>query len=256
VKLSEADFLRFKESYDAGTTIEKMAVEFGISRWAVERLLRQNAMVNRRIRRPRPVDIYEVWEKLGYIGARQHYGAGSKTFTRWMKEARIDGRSRDHDNRIFQDPEIPADWALIAPTMYKGELRQHYKISRRAVERLVELTGVRSRKTNQEIAAERVVAPVKEKKVTGWHNPHWQTNGMTNAHHVYDSAPGARAASFLRKIYAPVHRADLQMYDGKDTTWGDLHGVPNGGRGYYVVGGLGVLSQDELIAHAVKRGHA
>ena len=64
----------------------------------------------------------------------------------------------------------------------------------------------------------------------------------------------SRAAHYLRKTYSSVHRCDLRLYDNGPQTWGSKHGVPNAGRGFYHVDGVGNILNAELIALARKKG--
>lgn len=60
------------------------------------------------------------------------------------------------------------------------------------------------------------------------------------------------AANYLRRFYTNVFRCDIPFSRSK--TWGFMHGVPNGGRGYYHVDRIGVLANSDVIELAKKKG--
>lgn len=65
-----------------------------------------------------------------------------------------------------------------------------------------------------------------------------------------------RAADYLRRFYANVHRCDIKVFEHQRVTWGDLNNVPDHGVGYYYVDGRGVLTNVQVLSIARERGFA
>jgi hypothetical protein len=135
--------------------------------------------------------------------------------------------------------------------MFKVELAGHYGISSRMVDRLIEKTGVRSRKTVHELARERPQQPKRERP------NHWKSAAHYQTFRYIAEMPRttpAQAAQFLRQKFPNVHRADLLMRDGSTETWGDLHGAADHGKGQYYVHPIGIITELDMVMLAVKHG--
>lgn len=252
----------FVELYNAGLSYAQLAKELGISeRYA--RVLRDRLKLPLRaagtVTRDMPADFAEVAAKIGVSRTRKHYKASWKTVYRWASEAGLAGkRHKPHKPRQKKVLEIPEDWDQVAPTLYRYQLATHYGISLLMVKRLIEETGVSSRLTVHDLkkingAAPRHKIGVGEAKPRGLRNPMrnkpapgWAVNDNVDIYGL--------AAKHLRRFYPNVHRADILMYVNKKTTWGFVHGVPNGGRGQYFVAGVGVVTNERLLEMARERG--
>jgi hypothetical protein len=135
--------------------------------------------------------------------------------------------------------KLPAPDGLLedAKTMILPALMNKYQLGRKMIMSILTDHGVEWKDGNvqRKVMGIRPVSPLirREERVESEHD---------------------RAASHLRRYYSNVHRCDIKVYENQSITWGFLHEVPNGGRGYYFVDGKGVLKQDEMLALAREHG--
>lgn len=253
----KVDAEKFREAYLRGDNYIKLCEDFGITEREARKTAWSLGLPSRRpsrIRRLSPPDFVEVVNQIGITKARSHFNVAWDTIYRWCSELNIKPPARrPTKTRPPKVIEAPADWAEVAPTKYKVELSAHYGISSRMVDRLIETTGIRSRKTVHELAREK---PAKDKgrgtTSLYWRGArHYQTFRYTTE--LPRSTP-QQAAQFLRRKYANVHRADIILKEGSSKTWGDLRGVPNHGKGFYYVHPIGVISELDLVMLAVNHG--
>jgi len=195
-----------------------------------------------------PEDFVHQSKTLSRSALQKHYSAGWTTVSRWLVET-------GQEELCMLTPEerllrvkvnrLPDDWADIAPTMYRHELSAHYRINRRVIRFWIAQTGVVTKKRK----------PVVAKSTKRW-SPDRQWYPAENK--VIDWSVAGQAADYLRRHLANVFKADLKMRDGSNETWGDRQKppVPNNGKGFWQVDGIGVLSAEEIVEHAVKRGFA
>ena len=199
-----------------------------------------------------PQNVAELIAELGIEGARRELRTGWATIARWMRDLNIPKPKREIV-RPKMTPDVPADWAEVVPTMFKYEIADHYRMSPMMVTRLIEQTGVKSRKTAHELAREKPPKQPAQKR-----KPFLRVRNFTSPIRyglpVIRDGAAVRAASHLRRYYPNVHRADIQMLINKPVTWGDQQGLPDRGRGYYYVSGRGILTDQEVVELAESLG--
>lgn len=254
--MCKVDVEEFRIAYERGDSYLKLRSDFDITERQARKIAWSLGLQSRRphrVRRLVPADFPEVVNRLGITSARDHYKVAWDTIYRWCGETRIKPPARRATKtRPQKDVPVPADWAEVAPTKFKKELAVIYGLSSRMVDRLIEKTGVRSRKTVHEIASEK---PATERRGKPMHwrkaGQHYQTFRYITE--IPRSTP-EQAASFLRRFYVNVHRADILLRAGSAKTWGDLHGAPKHGHGFYYVHPVGIISELDMVMLAVKHG--
>jgi ribosomal protein S13 len=248
------DTEKFRSAYQRGDSYMMLCEGFGITERQARKIAWSLGLSRRpsRVRRIAPHDFTEVVNQIGITKARDHFNVAWDTIYRWCSELNIKPPARRATKtRPRKDITIPDDWADVAPTKFKVELASHYGISSRMVDRLIEKTGIRSRKTPHELARER---PARERRPRP---PCWRPGAN---YHVFRHAAELprttpeQAAHFLRRFYLNVHRADIRMREGSTETWGDVHGAKDHGKGQYHVHPLGIMSELDMVMLAVKRG--
>lgn len=252
----KVDAEKFKEAYLRGDSYLKLCEDFGITERQARKTAWSMGLPSRRpsrIRRLAPPDFIEVVNRIGITNARNHFNVAWDTIYRWCSELNIKPPARrPTKTRPQKDIAVPNDWAEVAPTLYKVELAAHYGLSSRMVDRLIEKTGIRSRKTVHELARERPAKETRPGRPLCWR----KTPGFNTFRYSTElprSTP-QEAAQFLRRRYANVHRADIQMREGSSQTWGDVHGAKDRGRGQYYVHPIGIMSELDMVMLAVKHG--
>ena len=245
----------FRKSYQRGDSYLKLCEDFGITERQARKMAWSLGLASRRPSRPRrlpPRDFIEVVNRLGITKARDHFVVAWDTIYRWCSELNIKPPARRATKtRPRKDLAVPDDWAQVAPTMFKAELAGHYGISSRMVDRLIEKSGIRSRKTVHELARERPAQPQPKRP------PHWRSAAHYQTFRYITELPRStpqQAATFLRRKYANVHRADILMRDGSSQTWGDVHGAADHGKGQYYVHPIGIISELDMVMLAVRHG--
>ena len=203
-------------------------------------------------RRDTPNNVAELIADLGIEGARRQLRTGWATIARWMREGNIPKPQRIVV-RPKMTPDVPDDWADVVPTMFKYEIADHYNMSPMMVTRLIQQTGIRSRKTAHELASEKLPKQPTPKRKT-FQRVCTFTSPMRYALPILKEGAAVRAASYLRRYYPNVHRADIQILINKPLTWGDQQGLPDRGRGYHYVAGRGILTDQEVVELAEKLG--
>lgn len=241
---------KFRGMYMNGATYKQLAFEFGVTVVAAQEVRRRHGMPPIRMfgKKSAPSDLSEVVDRIGVTGAREHYSVGWATLHRWVKETGITV-NRHKRFKTGYTLQIPEDWGVTAPTMFKGELAKHYRISAKAVNRIIEMTGVGAKKIVAKPKEPKPRKPRVVRRFSGWKNPQFRVFDGRAANNTLTQ----QAASFLRRLYPNVHRCDILMREGSSITWGFVHGVPNGGRGYYRVG-TKTMTEMEMVNHALERG--
>lgn len=237
----------------SGTSIQQLAFEFGMSENGIRFLADRCGLTKRTKLRPAPADLQDVLNKLGIDGARTHFQTGWLTLKRWMTELGLGKPERKQVRREEPPLVIPDDWATVAPTKYKFQLAQHYRVGSLQINRIIEATGIRSRATTHELAASR---PPSEPKARKPRQPRRRGGGIVTMEFFRsgNSTLPQQAANYLRRTHCNIHRCDILMREFDRTTWGDLHGVPDHGVGYYFVDGKGIISEEQLVYYAEKSG--
>ena len=246
---------QFRAMYASGIDKRRIAAEFKISYATLDKISDALALPRNRFVRQIPTDLAETLARLGVEGSRVHYGTGKNTFERWLQATGLKSQVVKLACARRGTVEVPDDWAAVAPTLYKTELQDRYNLTRNRVNKLIEVTGVQPRKCFRQLAAER--PPAAPNQVRGGRSD-WRGYGTSTLplSALSDHSDTGIAARFLRRHYGSVHKCDIQMVTGSNRTWGDVQGVPNHGRGYYNVAGVGVVTDKELIALAARRGFA
>jgi hypothetical protein len=251
VKWTKEKVERYREMYMSGATYQQLAFEFGISHSAVSEVRKRYKIKPRSSfgKKPAPDDLAAVVDRIGVAAARDHYSVGWETLRRWISTVGLTIDKTKRFKALAERPLIiPKDWAERAPTMFKNQLASHYQISGKAVNRLIEVTGIHSKR----IEAKPKPEPKPKMPRRNWRQHSWgQFSSGTQSVEMHTMA--TEAARFLRRVYPNVHRCDIQMREGSSTTWGDERGMPNRGKGYYLVGSR-TMSELEMINHALDRG--
>ena len=251
MKWTPEDVAKYREMYMNGATYQQLAFEFGVTVVAAQEARRRYNIAPARHygKKYAPADLAEVVERIGVTGAREHYSVGWATLQRWISE---EGITVDKTKR-YKPPYcvmVPTDFETVAPTMFKKEIAKHYGFSAKVVNRLLETTGVKAKKV---VPQPKPPKPPRKPRVVrrfnGWKNPQYRIFDGRAANNTLTQ----QAASFLRRLYPNVHRCDILMREGSSMTWGFVHGIPNGGRGYYRVG-TKTMTDMEMINHALDRG--
>lgn len=231
-----------------GASYNQLAFEFMITPSAVRDVVRSLKLPFRSRTKCRdiPPDLRDIVMDVGIEGARAHYKTGWATIKRWIEDAGIDVTQRKRRIQSIENPvEVPTSWDKIAPTLYKYQVAEYYGISVNRVNRLIAITGIRTRPTLHELARTRPPAPPKQKKPRPKGRP-FRTL-LTQAMPLANITNAQQAAQHLRRYLPNVHRCDILMREFDSTTWGQHYGVPNKGIGYYFVCGHGVLSNEKMI---------
>lgn len=232
-----------------GATYRQLAFEFGFHPHNAIELRRRLALpARRKMGRGAPDDISQVIEQIGVSAARQHYSVGWSTLKRWIQQLNIKIDKNKRYKTEVRGPKIPEDWAELAPTMCKMHLARHYRIAHKTVNKIIAATGI------EPLKLERKPKPPKPKRALrrNWHNTAYRQFNHQNFTGQAETFT-RQAATYLRRIYPNVHRCDILMRVGSSQTWGDVHGVPRKGKGYYRVGPL-IMTELEMINHALERG--
>ena len=87
-----------------------------------------------------PADFVEVYLANSWEGTRQHFAVGHEVMRRWRRECGIT------DKPSIRRRVMPADFALVAPTMTKMEMKAHYQTTFNTITRWLEEAGVRQAK--------------------------------------------------------------------------------------------------------------
>jgi len=245
----------FAEAYKRGDSYLTLCRDFGIKERVARRLTSSLGLLPRQpkpYRRAIPADFREVSQRLGITAARLHYNVAWDTIYRWCNDIgfRPDTK-KPTATRPMKKVEVPADWADVAPTKYKIELSAIYNISVKMVDRLIKMTGIRSRLTAHEIARFRPQTRQVTNKTSSGYARHFKTFSY---HSEMPRTAPQEAAQHLRRFYPNVHRCDIMMRVGSASTWGDEHGVPNHGKGFYRVMPVGVMTEVEMVLLAVQKG--
>lgn len=175
-------------------------------------------------RRPMPADFRERALTLSLSQLYRHYGAGHSTVARWVREANL--RRNPRPPRTVR---MPADFAEAARGLTIAQAATMFNCHTSTARRWFVLVGV---------------VPKDTRHVT--HRPVIRAE--------LDATVAGCAAQHLRRFYQNVHRADLRLTEGSRKTWGDEKGLPDGGRGFFYVAGLGTMPDYEMIALARDHG--
>lgn len=229
---------RALEMFKQGLTSYRVSVELGIS--SSTAIKWQDAMgygPERRKpgarKREAPADLREMAELLVSLQRIcDHYRTSDSTARRWLAEKGIVLKTKAPKDARLPTPE---GWEE-ASTMTKSEIARRWNLSPKVIERLIRETGVTPRRSPKATDLASVMGKANRVQVQ---------RSLTTIEH---------AANHLRRIYPNVHRADIPVFENRNTTWGELHRVPKRGAGYYFVSGLGALPVENMLAVAEKHG--
>lgn len=213
-------------------------------------------------RRERPEDFETFAVGKQFADVRRHYKTGSEALKRWYAESGLTPEAG------FEDMPVPADFAAMASQMGIRGLSRHYKVPELKVrkwfderpdvrELWVSANRVRRKKKNEE----HTKAPPTAPPAAPFLKERWP-GSVTHASGGLE--PASIAANFLRSRYANVFRCDIIHSVGPTRTWADVENfkrrasegrpIPNNGRGFYYIAGVGVLPSADVIALAQRRG--
>lgn len=150
-------------------------------------------MVDRshRIIRPIPDDFVQNRARMTWRALQAHYGAGSRTLGRWIKELGLPAKA----NLPPPKPRLtlPADFAELAPSMSKTSLGEYFNASQKVIERWLCEAGVSAKPR----------PPVGKMALQGW---------ASDIPPPRRESPEDIAADYLRK-WQPVSRhSDGKMW--------------------------------------------
>ena len=170
--------------------------------------------------------------KVGIIKLSAMFRMGRNRVMRLAEKVRakhgINGNLPSH---IAAAP-VPTDFSVRGREMTLNEAAKHYGVTPAVVGRWRRESGIRYLPYGKTF----VVAQLPKNSVPKV---------------ASDSA--AQAAHHIRRWFRNVHRADiLEREDG--TTWGELRGLPNKGKGLYYVDSMGVVPEADVIELARSRG--
>lgn len=193
-------------------SVSKTALHYGVGRTVTRRWFVEAGIALRPTQkaRPRPADLLEMRAKLGSVeNLQKHYRAASETVKRWLEEVnapRLHPQHRKGKASSNRRP-VPDDFAVIAPTMTKAGLMEHYRTNNRAVDRWLAETGA--------AAATYVPAPTYSRPTLRYvRAPSHSNIAPTRTYSAEDAA-----ADVLRK-WAAVYRCKPNgRADHKGTHW-------------------------------------
>jgi transposase len=174
---------------------------------------------------PSDFDQFAPGKRLTVIAA--HYGVGVRTVRHWRKERGIEPLIPQQYAGRLRRP-VPASFDKIAPTQPIKNLAKYYGTGRETVRRWLDETGIE--------AGKRVYSHRAPKRYKPMHN--FGTSPVRIKHG--EDSLAARAADECLRRYAPTFRCDEAGNQQSN--------------GHYWLHGRVVLSDDELIARAERKG--
>ena len=183
--------------------------------------------------RPVPEDFAAMFAELRTLRKLlKHYRASVETLDQWITATGLERPK----NRAEMKVPLPSGWFDLTPKMTLEDIQHRFGLTKKVAQRMVRETGVRPLPyRNPEAVVYRMGRPVI--------NPVGDT---------YNKAD--RAAHYLRRFYPSVHKADIRIRENGFTTWGSERGLPNLGRGYYHVAGVGVVPLPAMMELASAKG--
>ncbi len=100
----------------------------------------------RRRQRPIPDDFAEQFAVLGFTELRAHYGAGDVALNRWRDQLGLKSHPRGPRFVPAEIPPPPADFAAVAPTMYRKDLIARYRVRGQTINHWLDLLGIETPK--------------------------------------------------------------------------------------------------------------
>ena len=161
-----------------------------------------------------------------YLSLARRWHAGLDTIQRWLRETGLTER--------VTNPPPPKSWGATAPTKNQFELQQHYQVAKPIIKRWIAQTGVQPKPKTPPITK--------------------RGERRERAKAKYSSPKDLEAAAnHLRKFYANVH--SCAIYLTRELSWGESRGLPNKGKGFYYIDGVGVVTNEDMLTLARKNGH-
>ena len=216
----------FTTMWENGAAKTEIAERLGMTTKGVDYWRRKLNLPARSSHRPMPDGFIEFASAPG-VSVKQiirQFRCHSDVANRWLSEAGITLGPRLKP--------VPDDWHQRVGTMSAIKLATHYGVANTVVKRWLRETNTKPAKPQPRIF-----------KLPGLV---MQPKPIVQRSEIED------AAHYLRRFYANVFRCDIK-YDER-RTWGFVHGVPNGGRGFYHVDRLGILANNDVIELAKKKG--
>lgn len=140
---------------------------------------------------------------------------------------------------------VPSDWATVAPTKIRKDLYEHYGVRKLPVDRWIRETGIEPMSRYARLVPVRQKPEKIVKQFIQW---------KPAVSRSVDWSSAGKAADYLRRYFANVHRCDIQLNVGSGKTWGDKRGVANHGKGFWNVDGKGVLNAEQVVCLAQEKG--
>ena len=213
----------------------QLRVATGVSQSQVLRIRRRLDLPPLSFKKPKPVpdDFREQFAELRTIRALiRHYRVASETIDAWIEACGFERPKARKEMRA----QLPPDWFALAPTLTLEDAMHHFKLSKKIVQRMVSETGVK-------------LLPYRNPQAVLYRMGRPMIRAMGDTYNRAD-----RAANYLRRIHANVHRADIKIDENGRATWGSERGLPARGQGYYNVSGIGVVTINEMMALAEAKG--
>jgi len=228
-----------RELFGQGLTPQEVSAKTGMSVPYAHRLRRAWGF-DTSVRRKPPVP-ENFLEQVELLGSRRSlcakFGVGDVTLAHWCEVSGIPLPRGSGGGPAHKAP-LPERWYELAPRMTKKDAENMWGLNWKALTRMSEETGIRFK---------------------AYREPKSILSRMGRPQRTF-TAPllndTERAANFLRRLFPNVHRADLPLYDGHKTTWGESKGLPARGRGYYHVSGIGEIPSSQLVELARQKGWA
>lgn len=92
---------------------------------------------------PAPADLVENAARMTREALCNHYGIGKKRLLTWLVEVGSPVIASRNASGVSKD--APADFATRAPTMHKMELKRHYKVAEKTINRWLAATGAQAK---------------------------------------------------------------------------------------------------------------
>ena len=211
-------------------------------------------------RRARPDDFAKFALGKRFAEVRRHYKTGSVALSRWYAEAGLTPEAG------FEDMPVPEDFEAMASQMGIRGLSRHYKVPERTVRKWFDAKPeVRELWLAADAVRRKQKSEGRAKTAASPAPPFIKERWPGCVLHAVGPIDGASAAAnYLRTRYPNVFRCDIVHSVGPSRTWGDVENfkrrdkglapIPNNGRGFYYVAGVGVIPAEDVIALAKARG--
>lgn len=205
-------------------------------------------MANNPIPREIPADFAEFIKTHAPTAAARKYKAGWNTIHKWARAVGIDLKEVEivkSGKPIAHKIPVPVDYADIAKKYIRKEVYEHYHVTKLTVDRWIEETGIEPKSRYADLKPQRPARMKVIKQHVSW---------KPVSTRAVDWSIAGKAADYLRRYFANVHRCDIQLNVGSGRTWGDKRGLQNHGKGFWNVDGKGILNAEQVVCLAREKG--